>query len=137
MDKVNDDKLNENDIFKNRKMLLVDDDEGNTYALSKRLRQIGVNVTSVSNGKEALELLRQDPTFELILMDIMMPIMDGIEATRRVRNIDAYHKTPIIALTAINSAEDLRKCLRAGASEYLTKPIAFEKLLAILRICLY
>lgn len=124
-------------IFKGRKILLVDDDEGNTYALNKRLVQIGCDVTALKNGREALELLRQDDSYELILMDIMMPVMDGVEATRRVRNIEAYRETPIIALTAINSAEDLRKCLKAGASEYLTKPITFEKLLAILRICLY
>ncbi|MCJ8341070.1 MAG: response regulator [Pseudomonadales bacterium] len=127
----------ESSMLQNRKILLVDDDMRNTYALSKKLIEIGFDVDMANNGKQALELLEQDDNFELILMDTMMPIMDGYEATRRIRLIDKYKTIPIIALTAKTMPEDREQSLKSGASEYLTKPIDFDKLLSIMRIWLF
>jgi len=81
--------------------------------------------------------LEIDGDFELVLMDIMMPVMDGYEATRRIRKMDTYKDIPIVALTAKAMQEDREKCLEAGASEYLMKPIDFDKLLSIMRIWLF
>jgi len=127
----------EDAMLKDRKILLVDDDMRNTYALSKQLIEIGCDVEMANNGQEALDLLAMDSDYELILMDTMMPIMDGNEATIRIRQIRQYKNIPIIALTAKTMPEDRAKCLQAGASEYLTKPIDFDKLLSIMRIWLF
>ena len=124
-------------MLRNRKILLVDDDMRNSYALSKRLIEIGFNVEMAKHGKEAIERLESDSDYELVLMDIMMPVMDGYEATRLIRKMDQYKDIPIIALTAKAMLEDRDKCLQAGASEYLVKPIDFEKLLSIMRIWLF
>ena len=127
----------EDSMLKGRKVLLADDDMRNTYALSKKLIEIGFDVEMAHNGKEAVELLEQDKDFELVLMDTMMPEMDGYEATRKIRAMDDYKQIPIIALTAKAMPEDREKSLQAGASEYLTKPIDFDKLLSIMRIWLF
>ena len=130
--------LHDDDIMlKNRKILLVDDDMRNSYALSKRLIEIGFNVEMAKHGLEAIHRLEKDNSYELILMDIMMPVMDGYEATQRIRNMPQYSDVPIIALTAKAMLEDRDKCLQAGASEYLVKPIDFDKLLSIMRIWLF
>lgn len=127
----------EDRMLQGRRVLIVDDDMRNIYALSKQLIEIGLDVDMANNGKEALELLEQDDSFELVLMDTMMPEMDGNEATLRIRQMPQYQDLPIIALTAKTMPEDREKCLQAGASEYLTKPIDFDKLLSILRIWLF
>lgn len=127
----------EDDMLQGRKILLADDDMRNAYALSKKLLAIGCDVEIADNGKEALELLEKNSDFELILMDIMMPIMDGNEAMSKIRNMKEYQKVPIIALTAKTMPEDRELALQSGASEYLTKPIDFEKLISILRIWLF
>ncbi|OUS29722.1 hypothetical protein A9Q99_08590 [Gammaproteobacteria bacterium 45_16_T64] len=127
----------EDAMLKDRRILLVDDDMRNTYALSKQLIEIGFDVEMASNGKDALEILEQDENYELVLMDTMMPVMDGNEATIRIRQIPHYEALPIIALTAKTMPEDREKCLAAGASEYITKPIDFEKLLSVIRIWLF
>jgi CheY-like chemotaxis protein len=89
------------------------------------------------NGQEAVEQLAEEKHFELVLMDTMMPEMDGDEATKLIREMSHYKKLPIIALTAKTMPEDREKSLQSGASEYLTKPIDFEKLLSIMRIWLF
>ncbi len=127
----------EDAMLKGRKILLVDDDMRNSYALSKHLMGIGFEVEIAANGQEALDLLEADSSFELVLMDIMMPVMDGIEATERIRQMTHYSNLPLIALTAKTMPEDREKCMRAGASEFLTKPIDFDNLLSIIRIWLF
>lgn len=127
----------EDSMLKGRKVLLADDDMRNTYALSKKLIEIGLDVEMAHNGKEAVEQLEQDKNFELVLMDTMMPEMDGYAATRKIRAMSHYKQIPIIALTAKAMPEDREESLQAGASEYLTKPIDFDKLLSIMRIWLF
>ncbi|MCJ8271121.1 MAG: ATP-binding protein, partial [Psychrosphaera sp.] len=124
---------NEGEMLQGRKILLADDDMRNTYALSKKLNESGFDDEMANNGKEALELLSKEADFELVLMDIMMPVMDGIQATERIRQMVLYQDIPIIALTAKNLPEDRERCLRAGVSEYITKPIDFDQLLSIMR----
>lgn len=128
---------NENEMLKDRRVLLVDDDMRNTYALSKKLFDLGFDVEMANNGQEALDLLVQEQPFELILMDTMMPVMDGFEATEKIRKMKRYKQVPIIALTAKIMPEDREKCFNSGASEYLSKPIDFEKLISIMRIWLF
>ncbi|NQZ11336.1 MAG: response regulator, partial [Algicola sp.] len=128
---------NEDEMLQGRKILLADDDMRNTYALSKKLIETGFDVEMANNGKEALELLSENSDFELVLMDIMMPVMDGNQATERIRQMVHYQDIPIIALTAKTMPEDREGCLRAGASEYITKPIDFDRLLSIMRIWLF
>ncbi|PKG38698.1 response regulator [Psychromonas sp. Urea-02u-13] len=124
-------------LLKERKVLLVDDDMRNCYALSKMLMEIGIVVELAENGKEAITLLEQSKDFELILMDTMMPVMDGNKATALIRQMDHYKNIPIIALTAKTMPEDKEKCLQAGASEYITKPVDFDNLVSIMRIWLF
>ncbi|MCE2573327.1 response regulator [Motilimonas eburnea] len=128
---------NEAELLEGRKVLLVDDDMRNSYALSKMLIEIGVNVELAENGQEAINLLEQVTDFELILMDTMMPVMDGNKATELIRQMEHYKKVPIIALTAKTMPEDKEKSLASGASEYLTKPVDFDNLVSIMRIWLY
>ncbi|NRD74461.1 CHASE3 domain-containing protein [Shewanella sp. VB17] len=127
----------EDSMFLGRKILIVDDDMRNTYALSKSLIEVGFEVDMAHNGQEAVDQLAEDKSFELVLMDTMMPEMDGYAATKLIRDMGHYINLPIIALTAKTMPEDREKSLQAGASEYLTKPIDFEKLLSIMRIWLF
>ena len=124
-------------MLKDRKIFLVDDDMRNTYALSRMLIEVGLNVEMAKNGREAVDILGKDNSYELVLMDIMMPVMDGYEAIEYIRNMQEYKGIPIIALTAKAMPEDRDRCLEAGASEYIIKPVDFEKLLSILRIWLF
>ena len=124
-------------VFKGRKVLLVDDDMRNMYALSKVLQKSGLDVVMADNGKLALEKLSREPDVELVVMDIMMPMMDGFEAMRRIRAQRRFEKLPIIALTAKAMPEDRAKCLEAGANDYLTKPVEAEKLLSLMRVWLF
>ncbi len=134
---------NENAMLKDRKVLLVDDDMRNLFALSRQLEEMGLEVEVASNGKEAIDTLNaahsnaNTDNYELILMDIMMPVMDGYEAMQKIRLMKPYKDVPIIALTAKAMQEDREKCISAGASEYLTKPIDVNKLASILRVWLY
>lgn len=128
---------NDDAMLKDRKILLADDDMRNTYALSRQLIEVGLDVVIAKNGEEVTDLLEKDSSYELVIMDIMMPVMDGYEATKYIRKMPEYKDIPIIALTAKAMPEDRERCLQAGASEYLTKPVDFEKLLSILRIWLF
>jgi len=128
----------QNDVsFDGCEVLLVDDDLRNTFALSKVLKKQGMKVVLADNGQMALERLATNDSIDIVLMDIMMPVMDGHEAMKQIRLQDKYTNLPIIALTAKAMQEDKRKCLEAGASDYLTKPVDIDKLIAMMRVWLY
>ena len=114
------------------KVLLVDDDMRTVYALSATLRAKGVEVLTADTGITALAILNEHPDVELVLMDIMMPEMDGYEAMRRIRQDDRFRTLPIIALTAKAMKGDREKCIEAGATDYLSKPIDPSRLVALL-----
>ena len=124
-------------VLKGRKVLLVDDDMRNIYALSSVLENKAMAVVAADNGKEALEILAQQPDVDIILMDIMMPEMDGYETMRRIRAQERFRKLPMIALTAKAMKDDRSKCLEAGANDYLAKPVDSDQLLSLLRVWLY
>ncbi|MVM34801.1 response regulator [Spirosoma sp. HMF4905] len=119
-----------------RKVLLVDDDIRNIFALSTLLEQHHMNVVTADNGREALEMLQRHTDTDIVLMDIMMPEMDGYEATRRIRTELNLHKLPIIALTAKAMPGDREKVIDAGASDYIAKPVDKSQLFSLMRVWL-
>ena len=121
-------------IFEGRSVLVVEDDVRNIFALTSVLEPKGMKVTIARNGREALEALELEPGFDVVLMDIMMPEMDGLEAMRAIRGMPRFARLPIIALTAKAMKDDLERCMQAGASDYIPKPIDLEMLLSLLRI---
>jgi tubulin-specific chaperone A len=123
--------------FKDKTVLLVDDDMRNVFALASALEEKGVRVIEAGDGNECLAQLADREDVNLVLMDIMMPEMDGYETIRRIREIPRYSKTPIIALTAKAMRGDKAKCIEAGANEYLAKPVEMGKLLSLLRVWLH
>ncbi|MBC7753465.1 MAG: PAS domain S-box protein [Moraxellaceae bacterium] len=127
---------NREQVFKGRKILLVDDDIRNIFALTSALEQKGATVVVGRNGKEALDQLDQDPKMDLVLMDIMMPEMDGYEATRKIRKQKRFAQLPIIAVTAKAMIDDQKNCIEAGANDYVSKPVDLEKLLSLIRVCI-
>ena len=118
------------------KVLLVDDDLRNTFALSKVLVGAGLETSLADDGKMALGKLDKE-AFDLVLMDIMMPVMDGYEAMRRIRAQERFETLPILALTAKAMPEDRARCIEAGASDYLTKPVDVDRLMSMMRVWLY
>jgi HAMP domain-containing protein/CheY-like chemotaxis protein/signal transduction histidine kinase len=120
-----------------KSVLVVDDDARNLFALTTILEQHQMEVAYAENGQEALDRLGSGLHFDLVLMDIMMPEMDGYEATRRIRAQPQHEKLPIIALTAKAMQGDREKCIQAGASDYITKPVQSDQLLSLLRVWLY
>ena len=119
------------------KIMLVDDDLRNTFALSKALQGVGLEVVIADNGQTALDRLSDESGIELVLMDVMMPVMDGYEATRRIRAIDELKNLPVISLTAKAMSDDKGKCLEAGANDYMTKPVDMDKLVEMLKVWLF
>lgn len=119
--------------FQEQSVLLVDDDLRNTFALMSALEPKGLKISVARNGKEALAKLQEGPNIDLVLMDIMMPEMDGYTAMREIRKIPSCKSLPIIALTAKAMRGDQEKCIEAGANDYLPKPIDLERLLSVLR----
>ncbi|MCP4690608.1 MAG: response regulator, partial [Desulfobacterales bacterium] len=124
-------------LLKERKILLVDDDMKSAFALSRALRESGVKTSIAENGSAALDALEREPDTELVLMDMMMPVMDGYEAMERIRKQPRFEKLPIIALTARAMPEDRARCIDAGASDYITKPVDVDRLVSMMRIWLY
>ena len=123
-------------VFHSKKILLVDDDMRNVFALSKILKERGMEVIKADNGKNALDLLNMHSDIDLVLMDIMMPEMDGYEAMRCIRLQAKFKSLPVIALTAKAMKDDKQKCIDAGANDYITKPIDIERLLSLMRVWL-
>jgi len=123
-------------IFHAKTILIVDDDMRNIFALSKILKEHGMQVVKAENGKIALEVLGQEKSIDLILMDIMMPEMDGYEAMKKIRAQEKFKNTPIIALTAKAMKDDKQKCIDAGANDYITKPTDLDRLLSLIRVWL-
>jgi CheY-like chemotaxis protein len=120
-----------------RTVLLVDDDARNIFALSSVLERRGMNVLTATTGREAINLLEATPNVAIVLMDIMMPEMDGYQTIAAIRRNQAFRRLPIVALTAKAMKGDREKCLDAGASDYLAKPVNTEQLLAALRMWLH
>jgi CheY-like chemotaxis protein/CHASE3 domain sensor protein len=131
-------KLHKTDeVLRNKRVLVVDDDIRNIYSLTNALEEEGVECLTAENGKEALELLNKSDAVDIILMDVMMPEMDGYETTREIRADSKLNKIPIIALTAKAMKGDREKCLAAGMSDYVSKPVNIEQLLSLMRVWLY
>ncbi|MBT3202171.1 MAG: response regulator, partial [Phycisphaerales bacterium] len=124
-------------ILKDKTVLMVDDDMRNLFALGSMLETKGMRLQMASDGENCLETLAKTPDIDLILMDIMMPNMDGYEAIRQIRAMEQHKNLPIIALTAKAMQGDRAKCIEAGASDYLAKPVEIDKLLSLLRVWLY
>ena len=117
-----------------QKVLVVDDDIRNVYAITSSLEEHGVTVLRASDGREGIAVLAAEPDVDLILMDVMMPEMDGYAATRAIRSLEKHKALPIIALTAKAMKDDHEKCLAAGANDYVAKPLDVEKLLSLVRV---
>ncbi|HEY0676682.1 MAG TPA: response regulator [Chitinophagaceae bacterium] len=125
------------EVLTDKTILIVDDDVRNIFSLTKSLESHGMQVVSAIDGKEALKRLQQDHKIDLVLMDMMMPEMDGYEAIQWIRQQQEYKKLPVIAVTAKAMAGDREKCIRAGASDYITKPVDADQLISLLRVWLY
>ena len=125
------------DALVGKKVLVVDDDVRNIFALSSVLERRGMNVLTAGTGREAIAKLESTLDVAIVLMDIMMPEMDGYETMRVIRQNVSLRRLPIIALTAKAMKGDREKCLEAGASEYLAKPVNTEQLLSSLRMWLH
>jgi HAMP domain-containing protein/CheY-like chemotaxis protein/signal transduction histidine kinase len=119
-----------------RKILVVDDDLRNIFALTSVLEQYDIQVVHSETGQGGIDVLRESPDIDLVLMDIMMPEMDGYETTRAIRRIPGFASLPIIALTAKAMKGDREKCLQAGASDYVTKPVDLAYLFSVMRVAL-
>jgi signal transduction histidine kinase/CheY-like chemotaxis protein len=126
-----------NSILKQQKILIVDDDMRNVFSLASVLEDHGMEVIPANNGHEALEKLKTHQNIAIVLMDIMMPEMDGYQTMQEIRKQPQYHKLPIIALTAKAMKGDKAKCIEAGANDYLSKPVDSEQLLSLMRVWLY
>jgi CheY-like chemotaxis protein len=118
-------------------VLVADDDVRNVFAMTSLLEQHGMLVITAENGKEALARLTESPNIALVLMDVMMPEMDGLTAMRAIRAQPQWQHLPVLALTAKAMKGDRESCLVAGASDYITKPIDSDQLLSVLRVWLY
>ena len=124
---------NSSRVLEGRKVLIVDDDMRNIFALSTVLHDQGMRMSSASNGREAIRLVKEDPSIDIVLMDIMMPEMDGITTMQEIRKIPEKKDLPIIAVTAKAMKGDREKCIEAGAWDYLSKPVDTVHLMAVLR----
>ena len=123
-------------VFEGRKILLVDDDVRNIFALTSALEHKGAIVVIGRNGREAIERLNEVEDIDLVLMDVMMPEMDGYEATIEIRKNPRWRKLPIIAVTAKAMKDDQERCLQAGTNDYLAKPIDLDRLFSLIRVWL-
>ena len=127
---------NKDEILKNKKVLVVDDDMRTAFAMARILTECGMNTLKAENGEMALRMLEEHPDMDIVLMDIMMPVMDGYEAMKRIRSQERFRGLPIIVLTAKAMPEDRQKCLAAGANDYLATPVDQKRLLSMMRVWL-
>jgi CheY-like chemotaxis protein len=125
------------EVLRGRKVLVVDDDARNIFALTSLLENHEVDVISATNGRHAIELIEQTPDLSMVLMDIMMPEMDGYTTMREIRSVPQFRTLPILALTAKAMKGDREKCLAAGASDYIAKPVNTDQLLSLMRVWLF
>jgi len=125
------------DILTDKHVLVVDDDVRNLFALTTVFERYRINVLTAESGMEAIKLLNENPDIEMVLMDIMMPEMDGYETTQKIRREHKNNLLPIIAVTAKAMKGDRQKCIKAGASDYITKPLKIDQLLSLMRIWFY
>ncbi|MFJ8244293.1 response regulator [Peribacillus asahii] len=123
--------------LKHKKVLIVDDDIRNVYALTIALEKYEMDIIVAENGREGIEMLQDNPDTDIVLMDIMMPEMDGFEAMRRIRQLPKYQTLPIIALTAKAMKQSREECLAAGATDYISKPIDVDQLFSLMHVWLY
>ncbi|QEE49793.1 response regulator [Flavobacterium alkalisoli] len=126
-----------NNILSGKTVLVVDDDVRNIYSLTKALEVLKMNVLTAIDGKEALKVLEENPGVDIVLLDMMMPNMDGYETATRIRQDKKLKNLPVIAVTAKAMTGDREKCINAGASDYITKPVDVDQLLSLLRVWLY
>ncbi len=124
-------------VFEGRKVMVVDDDVRNLFALASALEARGMQVIFAENGREALECLKANQDVDIVLMDVMMPEMDGYETTQAIRELPEHEKLPIISLTAKAMKGDREKSIAAGASDYITKPVDIDQLMSLMRVWLY
>jgi CheY-like chemotaxis protein len=117
--------------------LIVDDDVRNIFSLTRALEAYKVKIVTAVDGREALKQLNEHTGIDLVIMDMMMPEMDGYEATAQIRKHPLYKKIPVLAVTAKAMTGDREKCIKAGASDYITKPVDIDQLLSLLRVWLY
>ena len=125
---------NKEDILTGKNILVVDDDVRNLFALTTVFERFNINVVTAESGKEAISILNENPKIEMVLMDIMMPEMDGYETTQKIRREHKNSSLPIIAVTAKAMKGDRLKCIEAGASDYITKPVKIDQLLSLMRL---
>ena len=126
-----------NEILHGRKVLVVDDDARNIFALTSLLESQEMEVISATNGRQAIELIQSTPDLSMVLMDIMMPEMDGYQTMREIRKDPEFRTLPMLALTAKAMKGDREKCLDAGASDYIAKPVNTDQLLSLMRVWLF
>lgn len=126
-----------NEILNNKTVLIADDDVRNIFSLSKALENFKINVITALDGKEALARLEENPEIDVVLLDMMMPRMDGYETAKRIRENYQWKNLPVIAVTAKAMTGDREKCINAGASDYITKPVDIDQLMSLLRVWLY
>ncbi len=124
-------------MFRGKRVLIVDDDMRNVFALARVLEEKGVQTIKAENGERALEMLETHPDMDLVLMDIMMPVLDGYETMRRIRAREEFRKLPVLALTAKAMQGDRERCIEAGANDYLKKPVDVKRLLSLMRVWMY
>jgi CheY-like chemotaxis protein len=125
------------DVLNGKQILIVDDDVRNLFALTTAFERYNINAITAESGKEAINILNDGKNIDLVLMDIMMPEMDGYETTQKIRRENKNNNLPIIAVTAKAMKGDRQKCIDAGASDYITKPVKIDQLLSLMRVWLF
>ena len=125
------------EVLKGKKVLVADDDVRNIYSITKTLEQHKMTVISAIDGEDALKQINEHPDVDIVLMDIMMPKLDGYRAIELIRQNKKHRQLPILAITAKAMAGDREKCIQAGASDYISKPVDIDQLMSLLRVWLY
>ena len=124
-------------ILKGKTVLIADDDVRNIFSLTKVLEMHGMKVLPAMDGKEALKILNENPSINVVLMDMMMPEMDGYESIREIRSSYKFKNLPVLAVTSKAMMGDREKCIAVGASDYISKPVDVDQLVSLLRVWLY